>query len=140
MRLPALILVGLAAPLIASCAAIRDFHAANPDFGSTVPPYERIQFASQFATADEKARCEEAGGTVERAGRAGWERCVQTYPDAGKACTGSADCLGECRLPDVAETPAPGTPAEGICQATDAPFGCYTRVEGGKVEASLCVD
>jgi len=140
MRVPAILLLGTAATLIASCAAIRDFHAANPDFGSTVPPYERIQFASQFATPDERARCEAAGGTVERAGRAGWERCVQTFPDAGKACSGSADCLGECRLAEFGDTPEPGTPVAGVCQANDAPFGCHTVVEDGKVLHSICVD
>jgi len=141
MKPVALIFIGAAITVVASCAAIRDFHAANPDFGSSVPPYERIQFASQFATPDETARCEAAGGTVERHGRAGYERCVQSYPDAGKACATGADCLGDCRVPESqfgqVDT---GEAAEGICQATDVPFGCYTRIEDGKAEASICVD
>ena len=141
MKPQALAFIGAAIALLSSCSAIRDFHAANPDFGSTVPPYERIQFASQFATPDEKARCEAAGGTVEKQGRAGYERCVQTYPDAGKVCAGSADCVGECRIADALYGHVePGTPVQGVCQARDVPFGCFTRVENGKAAASLCVD
>ena len=130
----------VALPLLAACGAIRDYHAAYPDYGSGVPPYERIQFAAQFATQDEKARCEAAGGVIRKAGRRGWEQCVQTFADAGKACTGSADCIGECRVPESAGDLAPGTPAQGFCQATDERFGCFTRVENGKVAQTLCVD
>ena len=140
MKPKALILFGAVITVVTSCAAIRDFHEANPDFGSTVPPYERIQFAAQFATPAERARCEAAGGSVERMGRARWEHCVQTFADAGKACLSSADCLGECRLPGAPGSVEPGTPVQGTCQANDAPFGCYTRVENGKAEQSICVD
>ena len=134
-----LILIAALAGL-AACSALRDYHAANPDFGSSLPPYERIQFAAQFATPDEKARCEAAGGTVERAGRAGWERCVQPFPDAGKVCSDGDDCLGDCRLPVSAGNLAPDTPAQGVCQPTDSFFGCHTIIEDGKVAGSLCVD
>lgn len=128
-------LVGLSA-----CSAIRDYHAANPDFGSSLPPYERIQFAAQFATPDEKARCEAAGGMIRKGGRLGWEQCVQSFADAGKACSGSEDCLGECRLPDTAGALSPGTPAQGFCQADDLRFGCHTTIESGKVARSICID
>ena len=84
-----LILLGAAVTVIAACSALRDYHAANPDFGSSAPPYERIQFASQFATPAERARCEAAGGEVRQAGMLGWQHCIQTYPDAGQACRGS---------------------------------------------------
>lgn len=130
----------LAAALLSGCSALRDFHAANPDFGSSQSPYEKIQFAAQVATPDERARCEAAGGTVERAGRAGWERCVQSYPDAGKACSDSTECLGECRVPDDKREIKAGTPVEGVCQAKDVPFGCHAKVEKGVAGPFICVD
>ena len=135
-----LIFIGAAVSMIAACSALRDYHAANPDFGSPAPPYERIQFASQFATPAERARCEAAGGVVQQAGRLGWQLCVQSFPDAGQACRGSEDCLGECRLAETAGSVETGTPAKGICQASDEPFGCYTRVEDGKATQAICVD
>ena len=140
MKSTVLVFAGAALAVLGACSAIRDYHAANPDFGSSLPPYERIQFASSQATDAERAECEAAGGTVQQAGRLGWERCIQPFPDAGKACSGSEDCLGECRLADFGDTPEPGTPAEGVCQADDAPFGCHTVVEDGKVKHSICVD
>ena len=135
-----LVLVGAAIALVAACSALRDYHAANPDFGSSMPPYERIQFASQFATPAERARCEAAGGIIEQAGRLGWQHCVQTFADAGEACSGSADCLGDCRLTGDAGAVTPGTRVQGVCQANDAPFGCYTTVENGKAGLSICID
>ena len=140
MKPATLIFAGAALAVTAACSAIRDYHDANPDFGSGLPPYERIQFASGTATDAERAECEAAGGTVQQAGRLGWENCVQPFADAGKACSGSADCLGGCLLEDMTDTPEPGTPVEGVCQADDAPFGCYTVVEDGKVLHWICVD
>ena len=134
------ILIGAAISLVAACSAIRDYHAANPDFGSSMPPYERIQFASQFATPAERARCEAAGGVVRQAGMLGWQLCIQNYPDAGKACRGSEDCLGDCRLDETAGPVEAGTQAQGTCQVSDVPFGCYTRVEDGKATQTICVD
>lgn len=135
-----LIFIGAAIAVVAACGALRDYHAANPDFGSSMPPYERIQFASQFATPAERASCEAAGGVVQQAGRMGWQHCIQTFTDAGKACSGSDDCLGECRLAGEAGSVASGTPVQGVCQANDAPFGCYTTIEDGKAGQSICVD
>ena len=49
MKFGRLIFIGAAIAVVAACGALRDYHAANPDFGSSMPPYERIQFASQFS-------------------------------------------------------------------------------------------
>ncbi|WP_321489680.1 hypothetical protein [uncultured Hyphomonas sp.] len=140
MRPGRLVFVGAVIALLTACSALRDYHTANPDFGSSMPPYERIQFASQFATPTERDRCEAAGGIIQQAGRLGWQHCVQTFADAGEACSGSADCLGDCRLAGDAGSVAPDTPVQGVCQTNDAPFGCYTTVENGKVGLSICVD
>ena len=104
--------------------------------------YTRIRFGLQSredepSEADRK-RCEEAGGRVQRAGLRGVYQCVQTYPDAGKVCRDSKDCLGDCRTMDSAAIGRPGT---GTCQEVDVPFGCYALVRDGVVDGGmLCVD
>jgi hypothetical protein len=106
----------------------------------TLPPaYERIVFAASKATPAEIAACEAAGGAIQPSGKLQWENCVQPFADAGKACSGDADCLGECRYEGAGEL-APGAAAIGTCQVTDARFGCNTVVENGKIAHTLCVD
>ncbi|MEZ5954470.1 MAG: hypothetical protein R3C13_09225 [Hyphomonas sp.] len=139
MKRGALILALACAGLLAACEALRDYHANNPVYGSSSPPYESIRFAGEVATPDERATCEAAGGQVRREGLLGFERCIQTYPDAGKTCSDSADCLGECRLPPDSGIPA-GEPGTGTCQVTDSPFGCYALVKDGIVRPASCVD
>ena len=46
----------------------------------------------------------------------------------------------DCRVEDVADAPQAGAAAVGQCQATSSRFGCYTTVESGKAEATICVD
>mgnify|MGYP005840149063 CR=1 FL=1 len=105
-----------------------------------VPPgYQRIDFAGARASAAERATCERAGGTVVPSGKLQWENCVQPLMDAGTACAGSADCIGECRYEGDTE-PVQDMPVTGTCQATDARFGCHTVVEGGRIAHTICVD
>lgn len=106
----------------------------------TAPPaYERIVFAASKATPAERATCEAAGGSIQPSGKLQWENCVQPFWDAGKTCSGDADCVGECRYEGEAELP-PGAAVTGTCQVTDARFGCNTVVENGKIAHTLCVD
>lgn len=89
-------------------------------------------------TDAERNRCTEAGGSVQRAGLAGAYHCVQTYPDAGKVCRDSKDCIGNCRAVNSVKIGKPGT---GTCQTVDIPFGCYALVRNGVVDGGmLCVD
>jgi hypothetical protein len=103
------------------------------------PVYARIEFAAPQATAEERAACEAAGGTIQPSGKLQWENCVQTFADAGKACSGPADCVGECRYEADGEHVG-GTEVTGTCQVTDARFGCRTVVEDGKIAHTICVD
>ena len=100
--------------------------------------YQRISFEGEAATPQERARCEAAGGEVQRAGRLGWEACIQTFADAGDTCSDSSDCLGECRNTD--EFVADGAPATGQCAVNDSPFGCHQTIENGIARPALCVD
>lgn len=101
--------------------------------------YARIEFAAPQATAEERAACEAAGGRIQPSGKLQWENCVQTFADAGNACAGEADCVGECRYEADGEH-VPGTEVTGTCQVTDARFGCRTVVEDGRIAHTLCVD
>ncbi|WP_018146898.1 hypothetical protein [Henriciella marina] len=101
-------------------------------------PYERISFEGEFATPEERARCEAAGGSVERAGMLGWENCIQTFADGGKICTDSSECTGTCRT--SGEFADGGSRVTGQCTSNDNIFGCYQTVENGVAGPALCVD
>ena len=92
------------------------------------------------AGSEDAAACARAGGKMLPQGRMQSVRCVITYADAGQRCTDGDDCQGDCRVEDVANAPAAGTHAVGQCQASSSRFGCYTTIEGGKAEATICVD
>jgi putative hemolysin len=99
-----------------------------------VPP--AVQVSESPAAAD----CVRRGGTMQPVGRLQTMQCVVRYADAGKRCTDGDQCAGECRVADVAARPAEGASVAGRCQADSNRFGCFTRVEDGKAEATLCVD
>ena len=85
----------------------------------------------------DKAECARKGGEVRQEGMLGLYRCVLPYKDAGTVCRSSDDCEGKCLASDGL---AVGAAAEGTCQPTDSPFGCYAEIEDGKVAAAICVD
>lgn len=100
--------------------------------------YAYVPVAGQFATPQERAACEAAGGTIQPAGLAGYESCIQSYADGGQSCSDASDCIGRCmNYGDFADF---GDPVTGQCEASDSPFGCAQEVNGGTAEAALCVD
>jgi len=86
------------------------------------------------------AACAARGGQLQPVGRMQSLQCVIKYADAGKRCTDGDDCLGDCRIEDMAARPQMGAPAVGQCQASSDRFGCFTTVENGRAEATLCID
>lgn len=90
--------------------------------------------------ADEASACAARGGKMLPQGRMQTTQCVVSYADAGERCTDGDDCRGDCRIEDVTDAPRAGVAAIGRCQATSSRFGCYTTVEDGKAEATICVD
>ncbi len=129
---------------IAACIALIGLSACTwfgtHDNSEPAPTaYQSIDFAGEKATAEERALCDAAGGEVHRDGLAGFERCTQTYGDAGKSCTDSSDCEGRCEVSgEFSDMGKRGV--TGRCQATDSPFGCFQIVENGQATAALCVD
>ena len=84
--------------------------------------------------------CRAAGGDWRPEGRLQRPMCVVRYADGGRTCRDSDDCQGECRLPDSVEAAAATGAVAGVCQVDSSPFGCFTRVEDGRAEPTLCVD
>lgn len=84
--------------------------------------------------------CAARGGKMLPQGRMQSLQCVVSYADAGRRCSDGDDCQGDCRIEEINGTPSAGAAVVGQCQANSSRFGCYTTVEGGKVEATICVD
>ncbi|MEX1250057.1 MAG: hypothetical protein WEA77_02545 [Hyphomonas sp.] len=123
---------------LAGCAWFHPPSTSAPELAEPAPAYQTVTVGGEVATAAERAACDAAGGVISREGLLGWEHCVQTYPDAGKACIRHDDCLGTCRYegPPV----APGSTVEGTCQVRDVAFGCYALVDKGKLRHAICAD
>tara|TARA_R110002167_G_scaffold22612_8_gene80937 strand:+ start:2395 stop:2766 length:372 start_codon:yes stop_codon:yes gene_type:complete len=119
-----LTLAATAALLMAACAPV-------------VPAADGPVVADQTPTA---ASCAARGGEMQRVGRMQSLQCVIKYADAGKRCTDGDDCLGDCRLEDAGVRPPEGATAVGVCQVSSDRFGCFTTVENGRAEATLCID
>ena len=85
------------------------------------------------------ASCAARGGEVRRVGRMQSEQCVIRFADAGKACTDSAQCAGDCRI-DQSPFPQAGEVAAGLCQAESLNFGCHANVEKGRATPAICID
>jgi len=66
----------------------------------------------------------------------GYALCVLPYPDAGKLCSNSKDCIGHCTMP-LSEETLDGKPlpkGKGICQLDDSADDCgRPHFENGKV-------
>ncbi len=115
MRLMLALIALAAAPLAASCAP---------------PPSPE-----QVAAAD----CAARGGAMQRVGRMQSLQCVIPYADAGKPCRTGSDCAGDCRTEGNVAV-LEGRDTTGVCQRTSDRFGCYTTIENGRAQATLCVD
>lgn len=130
-------------PVIAAIVLVGCADPQKPDApsGTTLGGFTEITFANRTATADERKACEATGGEARPAGKAQFDMCVQTYPDAGKTCSDASDCLGRCVLEvGIDATPERGTLVTGVCEADTDQFGCTPLVNGGVFEGAICID
>ena len=132
------IMIAALAVLMAACQPIPASDGTT-EIAAIVPAGQTV-IGPSVAGSEDAAACARAGGKMLPQGRMQSVRCVITYADAGRRCTDGDDCAGDCRVEDVASPPAAGANAVGQCQVNSSRFGCYTTVEGGKAEATLCVD
>jgi hypothetical protein len=87
-------------------------------------------------TANPEA-CAKTGGEVRKVCLMGTPMCVVPFSDAGKTCSDSSECMGDCRGDGSA---TPDQPATGKCVANNDPCGCFQTVEKGVAQHMLCAD
>jgi len=124
-------LILIAAVLLAACQPVPE--KGDYGFGNEPAP---VAVAESPAAAECLAR----GGRMQPLGRMQTMQCVVPYADAGRRCTDSDQCEGQCRVADVTTRPAPGASVVGQCQVDSNPFGCHATVENGRAQATICVD
>jgi len=109
---------------------------------TTPKSIDGIEFQGAVASTAERQSCTAAGGTISRQGLAGYEMCVLPYADAGKVCSDSSECLGQCRAQTL-NTPQQSEATQAVkgqCQANNIPFGCHSEIIGSTIQPGLCVD
>jgi hypothetical protein len=91
----------------------------------------------------EQRACTQRGGKYEQVGMFGTWACVVPYSDGGRVCTEDSQCVGGCIFEFGSGGPEPkkGDRVNGICQRTDAQFGCIAHVKDGYlIDDGICVD
>jgi len=76
----------------------------------------------------ERQVCSANGGEWSREGWARRPFCTYPYPDGGKPCHSSEQCIGGCV---IYEAPIRGqpTPSTGVCRYDNNPFVCKAPIE-----------
>jgi hypothetical protein len=123
MRWIAGLLVALA---VAACAPLEQAPAQTASVEKPVP-------------ASTQSACVAQGGDWAPICRMQQPACVLSFSDAGKACTDSDQCQGNCYA-DLSQGPPDGRAVVGRCAVNSNPCGCNARVEDGKATPTLCVD
>ena len=124
MRLVALLIVALT---LAACAPAESGSTTTASTATVIPKDEQS--------------CGVAGGTWRPVCMMGKPACVIKFADAGKTCRDGKECDGrQCRYEGKQALGMDGKEATGKCMALSDPCGCFTTVEDGKIQGTLCVD
>ncbi|ASR43907.1 hypothetical protein BEN78_11505 [Xanthomonas citri pv. mangiferaeindicae] len=110
--------------LLAACSAPAERDTVQPKAGPAV------------ASVTNESDCLQRGGEWKQLGRAPVPQCLLQTVDAGKACTDSQQCQGQCLAP---EGTVDSARVQGQCSVDTNPFGCQQRVRDG-VAWTICVD
>ncbi|MBE9579586.1 MULTISPECIES: hypothetical protein [Moraxella] len=102
-------------------------------------PKKIIEFQSKNASPAEITECQKQGGKVQKVGMLQFDKCIITYPDAGKTCTKGDDCQSGACEPKSDNAQNINTPITGVCKANNNPFGCRSFIHDGQAQ-TLCVD
>ncbi len=117
------------------CASLFAENEKTGDSGviNRVPVGKEITPPNNVAS---KAECDTKGGQWFEDAKYDYRYCVIPYPDAGKLCKNSKDCIGHCTWP-LDEMTIDGKQLEhgyGICQLNDATDDCgRPHYENGEV-------
>lgn len=144
-----MILVSCVALLLTACASHHVQDGKPKDGQHTVHAQSAQPSLSAYAdqrdfcpkvSADTLNTCTAQGGSLQKQGKAQCYACTIEYSDAGKVCTGSADCQGGCY--NYGESLPINVPNQvGQCAKNNVRFGCHQRIEGGRAaNGMLCVD
>ena len=126
------LLAGLFWALTLSACQTQDSMTMEPAIPSTT--HEATPASPTQATTE---ACAAQGGSMRYVGLAHFLSCVIPYADAGKLCSDSSQCQGNCQTAPVAL----GTASQGRCsQDSAALYGCYSEVHNGIASAGLCRD
>lgn len=96
--------------------------------------------------AAETIACGARGGKMDYRGRRIEPVCVIQTKDAGKTCSASTACEGQCVIDidkakdDAWRSIAVGAAATGVCSAEELHFGCYIPIEAGAARHPVCAD
>ena len=124
MRLLTLLILTLA---LAACTPAESGPTATTSTATVIPK-------------DEES-CRVAGGNWRPVCLMGKPACVVKFADAGKTCRDGDECQGrQCRYEGKEKPNMEGKDATGKCLAFSDPCGCFTLVEDGKIQGTLCVD
>lgn len=134
------------AVVAAACAvppATDQADSAKPFIGidgkPLVSPEGIVNASVQEALTADPAACAKAGGDLRPVCRMQKPMCLITFSDAGKTCSDGSDC-GSGRCVASEKGAAKSGPATGVCRPTNDPCGCYTRIEDGVAQPTICVD
>jgi len=87
-----------------------------------------------------RASCATKGGQWVRDGIFGQAQyCLHSYPDAGKACQSSDDCMGRCLVETNSSGIVPAIPTAGVCAPDNRVFGCFSFFEHQRIDGA-CID
>lgn len=92
-----------------------------------------IQDSQNMNWGDGTPACKAKGGYIEEVCASASMKCITRYPDAGKTCANSSECLGGCVQ---AGTPAKNGDVKGVCKENNQGCGSGCWVENGK--AAMC--
>lgn len=127
--------------------AERFYTTLDPHKHGSLAVGDRVQIAGSYKEREirridritrldnpEKAQCEATKGNHWRPqGMAQIPACITTYSDAGKSCSASEQCQGDCIITN------PKKPA--VCATTSSPFGCRVTIEDyAKNKGIMCMD
>ncbi|MFA6382262.1 MAG: hypothetical protein WCX08_03305 [Candidatus Buchananbacteria bacterium] len=80
----------------------------------------------------EQSKCTKQGGNWITGSSEYGSKCIIPYSDAGKKCTSSDQCLGQCVTNIISQLGK-----EGICQKDNDNQGCFNAIESERFNCLL---
>ena len=82
--------------------------------------------------------CKEKGGYIKKVCMRGVSFCIEDHLDAGKQCSDSTECAGDCRIEK--KFVKANSESSGFCSINNDPCGCFQSIEKGIAQPILCID